>query len=70
MYTLREFAVGTYEPLGRLLKYVTEFRPNLLILIEPFLQAPHPLVRTLCESYDSFFENVVNIKFSCRKLCS
>ncbi|XP_044253574.1 DNA polymerase alpha subunit B [Tribolium madens] len=48
-----------YEPLDSLLKHVIRFKPNLLILMGPFVDKNHSLLMALTESFDSFFENIV-----------
>ncbi|RZC36529.1 vacuolar protein sorting-associated protein 11 -like, partial [Asbolus verrucosus] len=48
-----------YEPLEDLLKYVVEFKPNLLLLLGPFIEATHNILETVNESYDLFFESIV-----------
>lgn len=56
-FTLQEDLL--FEPLDSLIKYVSEFKPNLLFLMGPFLDASHPLLDTLCETFDSLFENLI-----------
>ncbi|XP_001807778.2 DNA polymerase alpha subunit B [Tribolium castaneum] len=49
-----------YEPLDSLLKYVVQFKPNLLVLMGPFVDKSHSCLKALNETYDSFFENIIS----------
>ncbi|KAJ3644717.1 hypothetical protein Zmor_022427 [Zophobas morio] len=49
-----------YEPLEPLLNHVLESKPNILILMGPFLDAGHPHLDDLCESFDTFFESIID----------
>jgi DNA polymerase alpha subunit B len=50
-----------YEPLTELLSYCTEKRPDVLLLVGPFVDTEHPLVAggTLDESFDTLFDTRV-----------
>nr|CAH7764680.1 unnamed protein product [Callosobruchus chinensis] len=51
----------SFEPLHDLLKYVEEYRPHVLIMLGPFLDAAHSSVKNgdVLQSYRSFFEGLV-----------
>lgn len=51
----------TYEPLHELLKYVNEHKPNVLILMGPFLDETNKSVQNpdLTQTFDSLFEDLI-----------
>lgn len=51
-----------YEPLNDLYAYCKQHKPDVLILIGPFLDADHPLVQdgSITSSTDEFFSNVLS----------
>jgi DNA polymerase alpha subunit B len=51
----------SYEPLAALLEYCTAHRPDVLILVGPFVDAEHPLVRdgTLDETFEEVYASRV-----------
>ncbi|KAJ8925620.1 hypothetical protein NQ315_009464 [Exocentrus adspersus] len=58
-YTLQNSL--TYEPLKDLLKYVSEYKPHVLILVGPFLEKNHECIHNggLTQTFDTFFEGLV-----------
>ena len=50
-----------YEPLAALLEYCGQRRPDVLLLLGPFVDAEHPAVRggLLDETFDELFESRV-----------
>ncbi|KAF5274106.1 hypothetical protein FQR65_LT04504 [Abscondita terminalis] len=55
-----------YQPLHDLIKYVTDSKPNVLILIGPFLDASQETICdvTMTELYNNFFESLVEFVMS------
>lgn len=51
----------TYEPLLDLIRYCKENKPDVLVMLGPFLDAEHSLIvdGVLTETYNSFFEKIV-----------
>lgn len=51
----------TYEPLKELMAYCKQHKPDVLILLGPFLDADHPLVLngSIKSSFDAYFENMI-----------
>lgn len=51
----------TYDPLQRLIAYCKEFKPDVLLLMGPFMDADHELISTnaLTETFESFFEKII-----------
>ncbi|XP_026850755.1 DNA polymerase alpha subunit B [Drosophila persimilis] len=49
-----------YDPLHDLLKYLKDHRPDVLVLVGPFVDADHKLVAEMAETFDSFFEKMVS----------
>ncbi|KAI4461343.1 dna polymerase 2 alpha 70 kda subunit [Holotrichia oblita] len=62
-YTLSENLL--YEPLQDLLKQIVQEKPNILILIGPFLDSAHPDVLIMEETFESYFEILVNNIMDC-----
>lgn len=58
-YTLQNSLM--FEPLKDLLKYVSEYKPHVLILIGPILERTHETVLNsgLTQTLDSFFEGLI-----------
>lgn len=52
----------SYEPLNELLAYCKQHRPDILILIGPFLDADHPMVQdcSLKITTESYFEKMIS----------
>ncbi|SPP80994.1 DNA polymerase alpha subunit B [Drosophila guanche] len=48
-----------YDPLQDLLKYLKDHRPDVLVLVGPFVEASHKLVGEMAETFDSFFEKMI-----------
>ena len=50
-----------YEPLHELMSYCKQHKPDVLILVGPFLCADHSLIAdgVLAETFDSFFEKMI-----------
>lgn len=51
----------SYEPLNDILKYVSEYKPNLLILLGPFIDKTHQSIMSggLAQTFQSFFEGLI-----------
>lgn len=51
----------TYDPLTDLITYVTKNKPHAFVLVGPFVDANHQLVKdnTIAETYKAFFEKLV-----------
>lgn len=57
-YTLNDDL--TYEPLHNFMAYCKQTKPDLLIMVGPFMDAEHSmLAENLAESFDSFFEKMI-----------
>lgn len=58
-YTLNDDL--TYEPLHNFMAYCKENKPDLLVMVGPFMDAEHSLLAdcVLAESFDSFFEKMI-----------
>ena len=50
-----------YQPLADLATYAAKHKPDVVILIGPFVDATHPLIEdcTLAETFQSFFEKLL-----------
>ncbi|KAH8278810.1 hypothetical protein KR018_009854 [Drosophila ironensis] len=49
----------SYEPLHDLMMYLKDHRPDVLIMVGPFLDADHKAIGDLSETFESFFEKMV-----------
>ncbi|KAJ8942329.1 hypothetical protein NQ318_005321 [Aromia moschata] len=51
----------SYEPLQDLIKYVTEYKPHVLLLVGPFIERSHMSIHdgSLMQTFDSFFESLI-----------
>lgn len=58
-YTLSDNIL--YEPLEELLRYVQKVKPNILVLLGPFVGKENIGLKKSGESYRSLFEKVVNV---------
>ncbi|XP_022907291.2 DNA polymerase alpha subunit B [Onthophagus taurus] len=54
-----------YEPLQDLLKYVVEIKPNILILLGPFLDFSHSQMINMTETFQSYFDNLIQTIMEC-----
>lgn len=50
-----------YEPLHDLISYCKENKPNVLLLLGPFMEAEHSMItgNVLAENFESFFEKMI-----------
>ncbi|KAJ8977646.1 hypothetical protein NQ317_003624 [Molorchus minor] len=50
-----------YEPLQDLLKYVTQYKPHVLLLLGPFIERTNEGIHdgNLAQTFDSFFESLI-----------
>ncbi|KAK9738231.1 DNA polymerase alpha/epsilon subunit B [Popillia japonica] len=54
-----------YEPLQDLLKQIIKEKPNILILIGPFVDSTHPDILTIEETFENYFETLLKNIMDC-----
>lgn len=61
-----------FEPLKDFLKYVREHKPNVALMIGPFIDSDHPVIKatTLDNTYNDLFEKVLRDIVEVAKICS
>lgn len=54
-----------YEPLQDLLKHVTELKPNILILMGPFIDNTHSNILDIAETFEKHFTKLIKDVMDC-----
>lgn len=49
-----------YEPLHDLLQYVIKIKPQVLILMGPFLDVTETMVKEMTETYEFYFNGLID----------